>query len=1083
MLERIAMSAIRHSAFTHRGLRLAAMILLIVASCGLVLRGGEVDIPVPDPTGTIRVRSDEAGLNTQGSYRVYSLKGHCRLTQGSWTAESEEAVIWVDDSFVESDRPIKCIVYMEGNVRIRWSDNQQFQDRHWMGRLHSYFPIDVQTIRWVTDVKEQPLRWEEFHSPELLDRSKPSDVRQAQFEVGTSTQYPTTPNPTSSQQGLPPTEARSGGTFQLPQQGIDIDGAFRQQEVLPLPQPLSSQMSPGQATSVHAGESITSNQPSIGNEPPLGARSFTMTGRTSQEVQLQVIQRPEQNDSIAILTRGFRIRIGGVRARMQDGSIMDVGTVILEADRAVIWTQDFSQVLGGSIGDQPMELYLEGNIVFQQGQRVIYADRMYYNVQREYGMVLSAEVLTPTPQFEGLLRLKADVIEQRSRSNFVARDAALTSSRLGVPRYWLQASRIEVADERMSFSDPFSDQPTTVARPGGTDMEATARNNFVYLGGLPVLYWPVLSTNIEEPNFYINGFKIKNDGIFGTQVMLDWDLYQLLGIDGPNGTSWTLSTDYLSNRGPAVGTNYIYDVPGLLFASPAAGYLDFWGIKDRGRDVLGRDRNGLVPEKDWRGRFLYRHRQYLSKDWEMVGEVGWISDRNFLEQYFEREWDQEKDYTTGLRLRRYNDNRLLDIWGQARINKFFLETEWLPRIDHYWLGQSLFDRFTWHAHSHVGYAHQRPASTPLDAQDAATFTPLPWEADTEGVRVATRQELSMPFSLGVARIVPFLSGEAAHWGEDLTGNSLTRLTGQAGVRSSIPMWAVYPNVESRLLDIRGLAHKVTLKSEFFYADTNQNLDRLPLYDPLDDNSQEHFRRRMIFNTFAGSLPDQFDSRAYAIRQGLQRYVTASSAEVVEDQMQWRIGINQRWQTKRGRRERDRITDLVEFDAGFIFFPKPDRDNFGEDVGAFNYDFRYHIGDRVTLLSDGYADVFSQGLKAITVGTLFSRPGEGEWYTGFTSLEGPISSFVLHSNINYRLSEKWIVSGGTAVDLGNVGNIGQNIAMTRIGESFLLQVGASVDSGRDNIAFTFNVEPRFLSRRRLGAVGGMLIPPAGIHGLE
>ncbi len=68
--------------------------------------------------------------------------------------------------------------------------------------------------------------------------------------------------------------------------------------------------------------------------------------------------------------------------------------------------------------------------MFQQGMRTIYADRMYYNVQAEYGMILGAEVYTDAPQFDGILRLKADVIQQKSRENFLAHQAALTTSRL-----------------------------------------------------------------------------------------------------------------------------------------------------------------------------------------------------------------------------------------------------------------------------------------------------------------------------------------------------------------------------------------------------------------------------------------------------------------------------------------------------------------------------------------------------------------------------------------------------------------------------------------------------------------------------
>ena len=41
---------------------------------------------------------------------------------------------------------------------------------------------------------------------------------------------------------------------------------------------------------------------------------------------------------------------------------------------------------------------------------------MYYNVRQEYGVVLNAEMLTPVPQYQGLLRLKAQVLQQGNRA-------------------------------------------------------------------------------------------------------------------------------------------------------------------------------------------------------------------------------------------------------------------------------------------------------------------------------------------------------------------------------------------------------------------------------------------------------------------------------------------------------------------------------------------------------------------------------------------------------------------------------------------------------------------------------------------
>lgn len=857
------------------------------------------------------------------------------------------------------------------------------------------------------------------------------------------------------------------------------------ENILPAPQqPL------GMAPSFPDASTFPGTRPQVALQvetpSPFAAKSIQFQPRSnnrSPEITFQ--PDPVSGENIGQVRGGFRLIINGVQLAGQGGQSTDFGTVTLEADNAVFWIRGNGGAGGieslTSTPERPLELYLDGNIVFNQGNRVIYAERMYYNVSSEYGMVLSAEVLTPVPQYQGLLRLKADVLQQQDRENFIAYGAAITSSRLGVPRYWLQANEVKLQDTR-SETDLSVYAPTDANR--GTNMKATAKNNFVYLGGVPIFYWPTFSSRLSDSSFYLSSIKFKNDTIFGTQIYTEFDGYQLLGIEGPDGTNLRVSADYLSDRGPALGARFDYDRPTFFLGIPGQGFSDAWFISDSGLDTLGSDRINLTPSETLRGRTYSRNRFFISPNTELMVETGFISDDNFLEQYFENEWDQDKDLSTAARLRNYRGNQMFELSAAARVNDFFTETESLPEIDHYWLGQDLFgERLTWHEHTSVGYVHQRVASTPTDPVDAAKFALRPWETDSEGVKALTRQELSMPLTLGAFELVPFIGGEAAFWNEDVNQDDLTRLTGQAGVRSSLPFWRVYPNMENRLLDLRGIAHKVNLKSEFFYADSSQNVDLLPLYDPLDDNSQEHFRRRLVFNTFGGILPPEFDERSYALRTGMQRWVTAGSSEIVDDQMQARFGVEQRWQTKRGLPGRERIVDLVSFDADFIYFPKAERDNFGEEVGVVNYNFKYHVGDRLTLLSDGYFDVFSQGLKTVSAGAKISRPGRGDAYLGFLSIEGPISANIANGNINYRLNEKWILTSGIAFDFSDVGSIGQSLALTRIGETALVRVGINVDSGRDNVAFNFNIEPRFLPTVRLGSLGGELIPPAGLFGLE
>ncbi|MEQ8785893.1 MAG: organic solvent tolerance protein OstA [Pirellulaceae bacterium] len=991
---------------------------------------GAIDTPDADPRAPVSVRAESSNRWREGSYEVWHLRGNCEVRQADLSARADEAVLWIDRGEPFSGEPDHVIAYFEGSVsveRLRDGNRHIATGRqadsmvaeHWLARFNTFVGVQAQ----------MPL-------------------------AGVAPRVP----PPAYQRGV---EARQSEMRGLTSPRYNVRQA--QFEALP---PAT------QATT-------------------RGPRRLTVTPRSSAPVQAKTYNVPERNEQIAVIDQGVRMMIEGV----EEAGFGGTGKVDVEADRVVIWAGGMENLdlLGqqSQNGDRPLEVYMEGNIVFRQGDRVIYAERMYYDAANDAGTILNAEILTPVQEYSGLLRLKADVVQQLNEQNFLAYGAAVTSSRLGVPRYWFQGQNVSFQDVQTPVTDFFSGQPlidpVTGEQAVNHQMLATSRNNFVYVAGLPVFYWPVLATDLKKPSYYINQVGVRNDSIFGTQALLDLDAYQLLGISNrPTGTDWELSLDYFSNRGPAVGTNYswnrddIFGIPG-----PAFGFFDFWGIHDTGLDTLGADRLALVPSTTQRGRILGRHRQDLPGGLQFTGQLGLISDNNFLEQYFEREWDELKDQTTDVLLRQSIDNWSWNILAEMRPNDFFTQTEWLPRADHFILGQSLLaDRLSWYGHSHVGYARLRTAVPPTDPVDAAKFLPMAWEVNSEGIRVGTRQELDLPIEVGPAKVVPYVLGDATHWGEDLTGTSVTRLLGQIGVRSRLPMWRADREVQSTLLNLNGLAHKVVFSSDFFYADADQDLSRFPLYDPLDDNSTEFFRRKYPFDDFAGMpIPLRFDERYYALRSGMQSWVTAPSAEIADDLLVSRMGVHQRWQTKRGLPGQQHIVDWIVLDLEGSFFQNADRDNFGEEVGLLNYDFRWHVGDRLTMLSDGFFDVFSQGLKTVSVGGILTQPEYGSLYLGFRSLEGPIASNILSGAVNYRMSEKWIATAGTAVDFASTGNIGQSIAFTRVGESALLRVGFNADVLRRNVGVVFSIEPRFLPVTGLGNVGGVFIPPAGAEGLE
>ena len=181
-------------------------------------------------------------------------------------------------------------------------------------------------------------------------------------------------------------------------------------------------------------------------------------------------------------------------------------------------------------------------------------------------------------------------------------------------------------------------------------------------------------------------------------------------------------------------------------------------------DNLGQNRRHVVPDTDARGRVYWRHRQNLPEGWQVTAKLGLISDRNFLEQYYEKEWDEWVDRVTSLELKRTWEDQSLRVLGQFSLNDNVSQTEWWPRGDHFLLGRSLLqDHLTWYAHSQASYARFGVLDAPTDPEDATGWQFLPWEQpamEPAGGRFATRQEIDLPVQLGAGQVRSVCAGRS-----------------------------------------------------------------------------------------------------------------------------------------------------------------------------------------------------------------------------------------------------------------------------------------------------------------------------------
>ncbi|MCF0234811.1 MAG: hypothetical protein HUK22_07535, partial [Thermoguttaceae bacterium] len=368
---------------------------------------------------------------------------------------------------------------------------------------------------------------------------------------------------------------------------------------------------------------------------------------------------------------------------------------------------------------------------------MIYADKMYYDVKNRVGVIQDAELVAKIPEVHnGVLRVGAKEILQTGPNAIKASDAWFSTSEMGSPSYGLHANTLRL--ERNSA--PLFDAAGNAADGQKLSLEdayVVAENNYVTLGPVPVFYWPWMAMEVKDRSMYLRSFKYSNDSIFGTQFRTAWNPFQLFGISDkrPEGVEWDLNLDYLSRRGFGHGTTLVYQRDSLFGGGRAVGMANYYGVADKGKDNFGLGRRALDPEKKYRYRAILKHRQELGtlggigSGWFLTGQFGKSSDRNFIPQFFEEEWRTSSNPETSLELKRLNENASLNISAAVRTDNFYTQTNWLPRLDHYWLGQPLGETISWYEHTKLGYAQFRAGNGPNSDAEKELFRHLAWELD------------------------------------------------------------------------------------------------------------------------------------------------------------------------------------------------------------------------------------------------------------------------------------------------------------------------------------------------------------------
>ncbi len=1034
---------------------------------------------VPGDSKPIILYADQATTWLEGGQRVVLLQGSVLVEHGVVHARMTQAVVWVDQSSFRKTGVLHAQVYADGDVALQ---NGAEAKRGRQAVLDLFTRGEVK-IKAYTDKVRQDARRD---APLYRWAANLRGPRTSTVIQRTSAQQPATSSPPPAGPPTPP-PLLGPPTISPPQPLVPPPAppgtlpppdppALTPPPSVPTPSPGLPQPDPPPLVAPPSPAPGPPPPPSTTGPPARAAprpegppRQLSIRPRTTK--QFNENSFTQNGEQVAILDGGVIINVRGAQG---------FGLLDIEADRVVVWSkgnlQDMMQGMRAPEGQngQDLEFYLTGNVEIRQvsgnDARTIRANEVYYDVNRNVAVALRGDLELRERRFPEPVHLRAEELLQLSPTEFRATRAEVFASRLpsdpGLKVTVVEATLEQKQVPRRSLFGWQATDRRTGLPATEPQLLVQGRSAVLRLEDVPIFYLPYVQGDARDPLGPLESIGLNVNRIFGFQFLSSWNAYDLLSIDPIPGTRWRFDADYLSRRGPALGTSFDY-VGDDFFGLPSKylGLVKSYGIHDTGSDILGFLRDD-APHTPWRGRFTWRQALYdLPLGFTLQTQLSALSDKNFLEQFFKTEFDQDFNQETFFYLKQQQGNWAWTLLAEERIRSWVTETEWLPRADGWWIGQSFFDVLTYNVHASAGYARLRPTSEP---QPPVTST----DVQVNTGRLDLWQELSLPFTFGPFRLAPYGVLDLTYYSRDLTGNDEGRVYGAGGVRGSIPFTRLYPDAQSELFNVQGINHKIVLGGNWYVARSDTPFSQLPQLDRLDDDATDQARRDVFpaqtiinpRNAVLLTTSPLYNLQVYAIRRLMtERIDTLDTVEVVQ------ADLRQRWQTKRGYPGQQHIVDWMTLDLSASWFPHPQRDNFGESFAFCEYDWVWNIGDRTALVSTGWVDPIEHGPRVYTIGAYLDRPDRTNYFLGYRQID-PLQSRAVTAAFSYVFSPKYAMTASAAYDFGTNESLSNTLVFTRMGSDLALSLGFTYNSLQNNFGVVFEILPNVVpvTRRTPGS---------------
>jgi len=603
--------------------------------------------------------------------------------------------------------------------------------------------------------------------------------------------------------------------------------------------------------------------------------------------------------------------------------VIKYGGAVLTAERATV-----SLATGDTEAD--------GQVRIQRDDQIWAGEHIRYNFKTRQ-METDQFRTGKTPVFAAGQGLQGDI----SNQVYTARNAYVTSDDIAEPRTKIRASHLTIVPGKY----------------------VQARNAVLYVGGVPMFYFPYYKRNLGERSnhfFFIPGYRSK----FGPYLLSSYNWFMGEELDG------ALHLDYRVKRGIGAGPDVNLHLG--RWGEAAIKYYYLYDLEPN------KDADG-VPVPDNRHRLSLGYDAVPFTNFNVKAAVSYQTDPLLLHDFFESEHRRNPQPGTFVELNKLWDNFSLDAYVQPRVNEFYETVERLPDIKLSAFRQQLGPLPVFYESESSAGWYQR--------EFAEITNSFPRTNNFSAARADTYHQLTLPHTFfGWLNVAPRVGGRFTYYGQGYGLGAMTdeeyRGVFNTGAEVSFKASRIWSEAHSKLLEVQGLRHIIEPSANYvFVPDPHPGPPRLP----------------------------QFDYESPSLRLLPIEYPDYNAIDSIDSQNVFRLGLRNKLQTKRD----GRVEDLLSWDVytDWRLDPHTNQNTFADLYS----DMIFRPRSWITFESQVRYDI-DHGQFRLAFHNLTLQPNEtwslglGHWYlrddfsTSPTALGQGNNLFM--STLYYRLNENW-----------------------------------------------------------------------------